>query len=603
MPIPISDLVKIPVILAFDLDENGRFVLYSSNKTGIPHLYMLPIELGSTPKQITSGKDPVIVGALSPQGDKLVYPQDKDGNEIYHLFLHPTEGGEAERITEKPYRTMEVDWHPSGKEITRAFTSMKTCGLETINLETGECFKLKESTPPLMSVEYSHDGKWLACTMVESFKNMQIFVVNRDDPTDTILYSIKDNSKEQLPSWSPGDKKLAFLSDAKGKGQIVVQEFQGDERTLLELEEDEEVPESSLAVWNPEGDKVYYVVSRHSQTTVHCRPINGEKEPALPFPKGTVSCMFTEPLKMSKDGKVLVAVHSSMTSPYGIYLYRIGSESAALLTPRDYKSDLTRLVNPQSVWYESFDGRKIHGWYLPAASGDTPHPAVLRVHGGPWAQIFDEWFGGVFLHCLSQNGFASFAPNFRGSTGYGAEFQNLDIGDPGGGDLKDVVYGAEWLRKQPDIDDSKIGIMGGSYGGYMTLMALTMNPETFAAGVSLVPVVDWREMYELSDPFFRAFLDTLLEGPPSENEELYRNRSPITHIAKIKAPVMIMAGKQDSRCPIQPIKKFLKKLKEMKHPYKFVLEEKAGHISALLKRERSIHIYTSIINYLKKVLA
>jgi len=595
LAVSISELIKVPIIMAFDFDRDGRFVLYSSNETGIPQLYVLSTKLGSKPRQITSGKDPVLGGILSSGGDKLVYPQDKDGNEIHHLFLLPVEGGEAKQITEKPYSTMGVDWHPSGKEVTRPFASMKSCGLETINLETGECFMLKEPTLPLMGVEYSHDGKWLACTVVKSFKNMQVLIVKRDDPSDTIVYSIKDDSKDISPVWSPDDKKLAFVSDANGRPQIVVQEFQREERIFLGLEEDEEA--AGQAVWSPEGGKVYYAVSKQSRITVHGHLIGGEKEPALPFPKGTVT-----PPKISKDGKIMVALHSSMISPDGIYLHEIGSKSAAPLTPRNYKVDLTLLAQPQSIWYKSFDGHKIHGWYVPAASGTAPHPAVINAHGGPWGQVFDSWFEGVFLHALSQNGFAAFAPNFRGSTGYGAEFQKMDIGDPGGGDLEDVVYGAEWLRKQSGVDGSKIAIMGGSYGGYTTLIALTKKPEAFAAGVSLVPVVDWLEMYQLSDPVYRAFMDTLFEGPPSKKEKLYWDRSPAAHVSNIKAPVMIMAGKQDYRCPIQPIEKFVNKLKVMNHPHEFVLEEKAGHISAFMKWEESIPLFTSIINYFKKVL-
>jgi dipeptidyl aminopeptidase/acylaminoacyl peptidase len=142
--------------------------------------------------------------------------------------------------------------------------------------------------------------------------------------------------------------------------------------------------------------------------------------------------------------------------------------------------------------------------------------------------------------------------------------------------------------------------MGASYGGYMTLMALTKKPEVFAVGVSLVPVVDWMEMYQLSDVMFRAFMDTLLGGSPSEKEELYRNRSPITHIFNIKAPVMIMAGREDSKCPIQPIEKFVKKLKEMNHPHEFILEEKSGHASSFIKWEQSVSLITKIVNYLKK---
>jgi dipeptidyl aminopeptidase/acylaminoacyl peptidase len=291
-----------------------------------------------------------------------------------------------------------------------------------------------------------------------------------------------------------------------------------------------------------------------------------------------------------------------MNSPWQIYIHKIGSKSAIPLIPKNYSFDLSKLAKPESVWYKSFDGHKIHGWYMPAAQGTAPHPAVLYVHGGPRMQVADEWFDSDFIHCFSQSGFAVLAPNARGSTGYGTEFQKMDIGDLGGGDLEDVIIGAEWLRKQTGVDSSRIAIMGASYGGYITLLALTKKPHVFAAGVALVPITDWLEMHELCDAAFRAGDEMIWGGPISERKGLLRDRSPITHISKIRAPVMIMAGRGDARCPIQPIEKFVKKLKEMNHPVEFILEEKAGHITAIFRWEEKIPIFKGIISYLKKVL-
>jgi len=596
LSIPISDLLKIPLILGMDLDRNGRAVVYSSNETGIPHLYILPTKAGSKPRRITSGDDPVLMGMLSPDGDDLVYSLDKDGNELHHLYLISKDGGEPERITEEPYRTFGCDWHPSGKEVTRAFASMSSCGLESIDLETGENFKLKEPTPPILELEYSHDGNWIACSMMAGLKNMQIFIVNRNDPSDTIVYSLKEDSKEGAPSWSIDDSKLAFQSDAMCSNRIVIQEFQGDERLILDLEEEEEAV-GPQPVWAPKGDKVYYIVSKQSRTTAHAHPLDGKKESALPFPRGTI-----ESLKISRDGQSMVAVHSSMTSPPGIYLHNIGTESSTPLTPQDHNIDLSKLVEPQSVWYESFDGRKIHSWYLPAAKA-TRKTAVLYPHGGPTGQVFDEWMQGAFFQYFSQSGFAVLAPNFRGSTGYGAEFRDLNIGDLGGGDLEDVVYGAEWLSKQEGVDGSKISIMGASYGGFMTLMALTKKPDVFAVGVSLVPVVDWLEMYDLSDRSYRMFMEMLLGGPPSEKEEVYMRCSPSNYVDNIKSPVLIVAGKNDSRCPLRPIEKFVNRLEEMNHSYEFVIEERAGHITDIVKSEKRIITLSRSIDYLNRVLA
>lgn len=586
----------------YDVDENCKSVLYSSNSSGIPQLYLIPTDVGSKPRQITNGTDPVIFGYISPKGDKLIYLRDKDGNEIDQIFLLSVERGGIKQLTDTPYRTLGLGWHPNGKEFSRIIITQKGFILETINVESGETFVLKESIPLLEGIIYSHDGKWIASTADISATNEQIYIINRNNPEDTIVYSIKDNSRENLPSWSPNDKKLAFRSEATGQGRIFIQEFQGEDQFILDINEDEEVSSynfsySNNPVWNSKSETVYYIVSKYGRQTLHAHPLVGEKEPALPFPEGVVAMP-----KISKDGRFIVATHSSMTSPEGIYIHEFGSETVVPLTPREFNIDLSLLNKPQSIWYKSFDARSIHSWYISAVDTPEPYPAVIRVHGGPWAQYSDAWGASVLSHCLSQSGIACFLPNFRGSTGYGSEFQNLDIGDLGGGDLEDIIYGADWLRTKSEIDKTKIAITGLSYGGFMTLLALTKKPDAFITGVSLVPITDWSEMYYLSDPAFQQFEKDLFGGTPEQKKDLYEDRSPITHISNIKAPVMIMAGKNDSRCPIEPIEKFIKKLKEKNHPHEFIIQENAGHISALFNWEESVPLFTKMVDFLKRNL-
>lgn len=319
---------------------------------------------------------------------------------------------------------------------------------------------------------------------------------------------------------------------------------------------------------------------------------DGEKT-ALPFLTGTITRC-----KLDEDGKKTVALHSSMSTPHCIYLHEIDSGTVTPLTSRVYETSLSDLAKPQSVWYKSFDGLKIHAWYLEARSASAPYPAVVWPHGGPWWQTYDSW--SPFLQSLSQSGFAILAPNIRGSTGYGAAFRNMDISDLGGADLEDVVAGAKWLANQPGVDSSKIAIMGGSYGGFMTLMALTKKPDVFSAGVALVPVTDWSEMYELSDAAFRGFIEEMFDGPPSKREQFYRKSSPITYVSQIKVPVLISCGRQDSRCPFQPIEKFVKKLEEMSNPHEFVIEEKEGHGFARVDTE--IREVITAVEYLKRFL-
>lgn len=598
MPLSISDLVKIPVIMRFDFDRNAEFVVYSSNKTGLPQLYLLSTKPGSRPKQITHGQDLVIDMSLSPCGDKVAYCQDKDGNEIYHLFVATLKNGESQRISQEPHKTFGVDWHPNGKEVTRAFASSVSCGLETFNLTSGESFKLIEPSPPILDLKYSHNGKWIACTTIASYSKQQILVLNRDDPRDTITCSVDENSNDTGPSWSADDKNLAFQTDAKGKRQIAIQEFEGEGTTFLKLDADEEASEYNPPVWHPNGRKIYYIVSKYGRRAVYGHPLEGKRGPPLPFPEGSV-----ETVKVSRDGKTIAVLWSSMTSPPSIYICKKESLTTALLAPEHHKTDLAQLARVQSVWYRSFDEQKIHGWYIPSTSGDPPHAAVVWVHGGPWSQVSDGWYHGVMLHCLSQNGLAVFAPNYRGSTGYGKEFQGLSIGDPGGGDLEDIVQAAEWVKKQESIDSSRVAIIGRSYGGWMTLMALTKKPKVFTAGVAIVPAVNSLEMYEILDPLSRKEIEKIFGGTPAERGELYRDRSPFEHLPDIQAPLMIIAGEKDSRCLLDPIVRFVGKLKEMNHPHRFVLNKRAGHFSSSTKWKENIKELGAITRYLRKTLA
>jgi dipeptidyl aminopeptidase/acylaminoacyl peptidase len=414
-----------------DLASDGRKMLYSSNATGVPHLYVSETKPDSKPKQVTSGNDPVIFGSLSPNGNHVVYLKDKDGNELHHLFLTSKEGQKPRQITKNPYRTWDARWHPNEREIARSYSTKELCGLEICDVKTGENFVLKEQKTPFFIAEYSHDGNWIACTERgggKDPKNMQILVVNRKDPEDTISYKFKDGSKEFFPSWAPNDKKLAFLSDVKGKNQVVIQDFRGKEHFFLSLKGGEEAVDVQSASWAPTGDKVYYTVSKHSRNSLYEHPFDGEKT-ALPFPEGEI--LF---YRVSKDGKTIIALHSSMSSPHGIYLCKTESNAVTPITSRKYKVDLTRLAKPKSVWYKSSDGLRIHAWYLPAGLGASPYPAVVWPHGGPWWQTYDTW--SPYFQSVSQSGFAVLAPNFRGSTGYGAEFRNMDLSDPGGGDLE-----------------------------------------------------------------------------------------------------------------------------------------------------------------------
>lgn len=586
--------------MSYDLDPEGKFVLYSSNKPGIPQLFIISVQENSKPKQITNEKQTILSGAIAPSRDKLIYSMDKDGNELHHLFLLPIDGGEPKQVTNTPAKTLGTIWHPNGNLIVRSTISGMKFDLEVFNIKNGESYPFMKEIPVLVGGKYSHDGKWLATTTYESLERSKLIVFNTENPNESITYDMAG-----YPSWSLDDKKIAFTDNTTKRPLIGIQEFQEEERFVLELEEGEEVPPFDFATpaWSPKGDKIYFPIGKYGRGTIKCYNIEERrKELDLQLPLG----VSLSP-KITSDGKQLAFLHSSINSPRGVYFYNIDSGIVAPITPRDFDIDLSEIPPLQSIWYESSDGCRIHGYYLSATSRSKPNPGIIDVHGGPWGQTPDDWFYAFFLAPLSISGFSVFSPNFRGSTGYGKEFQDLDLGDPGGGDLEDVVYAAKWLKNQPDVDGSRIGIEGISYGGFMTLIALTKKPDVFKSGVSLVPITDW--IYDFNCPHEEAdlsnqmFLTKLFQGKPrKDKKQLYIDRSPVTYVSNIKAPVMIMAGRNDPRCPIQPIEEFVENLKELNHPHEFIIDESAGHASVLYVKEKSRKILTRMIEFFKETL-
>ena len=209
--------------------------------------------------------------------------------------------------------------------------------------------------------------------------------------------------------------------------------------------------------------------------------------------------------------------------------------------------------------------------YIVEARGEKPGPTIVYVHGGPWSEVYDYW--NVLINGLSIMGYHVVAPNFRGSTGYGEEYRLMDIGDPGGGDLEDVASAAKWAKEKGLA--SKTAVMGYSYGGYMTYLALGRKPELWDAGVAGAGIVDWVEMYGLSDALFKKFIETLFNG---YNEELMRERSPITYVDNVRAPLCIIHPQNDTRTPLKPILRYIEKLLEKKNTFEVHVIPDMGHM-------------------------
>ncbi|AHC52173.1 acylaminoacyl-peptidase [Sulfolobus acidocaldarius SUSAZ] len=259
--------------------------------------------------------------------------------------------------------------------------------------------------------------------------------------------------------------------------------------------------------------------------------------------------------------------HSSLVSPHKIY--RVDKEDGKedVVVDNEEHIDLGQV---EYVKIQSYDKVEVPTYIIKSKVGKVPSTAVVYVHGGPWGEIDDRW--NSIISSLLLFGYHVVAPNFRGSTGYGSKFYLMDIGDPGGGDLMDLVKVRDYTVEKKIAE--KVGIMGYSYGGYMTLLALGREPDKWDFGVAGASVADWSEMYELSDSTFKGFIELLFNG---KNLDLMKERSPITYVNNVKAPVCIIHSQNDSRTFLSPVIRYVQELHKAGKSFEFHVVPDAGH--------------------------
>ena len=276
------------------------------------------------------------------------------------------------------------------------------------------------------------------------------------------------------------------------------------------------------------------------------------------------------------------------------YSIRCDLETGRVETLNEHFTDLP-LGRAEPVVYNSFDDRPIHGWFLKPARQEGRRPCVLWIHGGPAWEVADVWNPAIQSFLVA--GYTLFAPNIRGSTGYGVEFQNLNIHDCGGADLKDVEEAARYIKTRQDVDPSKIALVGASYGGFMTFLATTRIPDYWSAGAAIVGITDWKEMYGLSDAAFKSFIERYF-GKPEENPDLYYDRSAINFAQNLKAPLLIWHRGNDSRCPLAPVQKYADRLRELGKDFEMKVIWDEGH--GFQKTENLVRQYRAIIEFLDR---
>ncbi|HEV3496244.1 MAG TPA: prolyl oligopeptidase family serine peptidase, partial [Actinomycetes bacterium] len=349
-----------------------------------------------------------------------------------------------------------------------------------------------------------------------------------------------------VSGWSPvaGDQRVALSQEGDGLQRPAIWDLSTGRRRdyALDLPGDVEIEG-----WWPDASALLVNHEHEGRSRLHRLDLDTGVVTEIDHPQGTVSGAGVRP-----DGEVWFRLASGAEPPT---VRTVGGDE--VLAPPGERAPAGR---PYRSWaFANPVGQRIHG-FVASPPGDGPHPVVMLVHGGPTWAYSDTFMADV--QAFVDHGLAVAMVNYRGSTGYGTAFRDSLIGNPGFPEVEDVVSGLDALVAEGVADPARAAISGGSWGGYITLLALGLHPERWRGAAAAVPVADYVTAFADEAPSLQAFDRTLFGGTPDEVPDLYRERSPLTYVDRVRAPVLVIAGDNDSRCPIRQVLNYVEALRQ-----------------------------------------
>jgi len=583
-----------------DWSPDGKTIVFVSNISGRNNLWLVP-STGGWPQQLTVSDQRQSQPAWSPDGKWIAFQSDYDGNEQWDIFLVSPKTGQLVNLTNTPeVAELNPKWSPDGRYLSY-MVKPKTSSVfeidiydtlmrEVRHLTTGTASDLLNE-----SQIWSKDGKWIVYTQPQAKgTDCNIFIAEVATGKSTLLTPHQGEQRYSANAISPDGKKVLLTSSAKNGYDNVGLLDIGTKKITWLTEDKWEINGGDFSV---DGRSVTWTANVDGNTDVCLHELASGKTTSLPLPKG-VNSTGGSATAFSRDGSRLLYYHNGPIAPNDAWVFDLASGKSTQVThsllagvrPDD-------MVEPYLVHYPSRDGKwTISAFvYMPYnLPRNAQHPAIVYVHGGPTSQTVNSF--NRFVQYVANQGYIVIAPNYRGSTGYGKEFQQANLFDMGGGDLQDVLAAADWIKQTGYVDPKKLILMGGSYGGYMTMMGVTKAPDVWAAGVPIVPFVNWATEIQNEDPVLQQS-DLATMGDPLKNKALYDDRSPIHFIDQVKAPLLLLAGGHDPRCPKSESQQVVDAIKKRGGVIEYKVYENEGH--GFARVENQIDAYKRAADFLK----
>lgn len=568
-------------------------LIFSSNESGIYNIYEVNINNGAVSQLTNSKKESFFIRSYVPGSDDFIYSADKGGNEISHLYLQKKEGeiidltpGENEKSSfYKWSKDNSILYYLSNKRDSRYFDLLK------MSVNDWKSSVVYENKNNMSISSISGNEKFLLLSESITTSENKFFLLELSSGKITEISSTP--ASYSSAGFSIDDKSFFYITDA-GKEFSYLMEYniESEESSVL-YETNWDVMYSYLS----KGEKYRVIgINEDGKNTLKVYSKLDGKEIEFPsFKDGDILGLeFSE-----SENKIRLSIGSSKM-PNNLYVYDLDDKSLVKLTNSlNPKIDSKNLVNAKVIRYKSFDGLEIPAiFYEPLqASKNNKVPALVWVHGGPGGQSRMSF--NPLIQYLNNQGYAILAVNNRGSSGYGKTFYKLDDKNHGENDLKDCLWGKKWLQELEYIDAEKIGIIGGSYGGYMTMAAMTFTPNEFKVGVNIFGVTNWIRTLKSIPAYWEASRKALyneLGDPYSADSIRLKKISPLFHANNIKNPVMVLQGANDPRVLQVESDEIVAEMQKNKVPLEYVVFDDEGH--GFRKKENQLEGYRKIKEFL-----
>lgn len=598
--IPMKDFFKNPEKTNFDLSPDGTYIAFMKPWKKRMNIHVQKIGEDKVTR-ITSAEKRDIAGYLWANNKRIVYIQDKGGDENYHGYAVDIDGSNFKELT--PFDKVQarliddLENNPDEMLIAMNKRDKRIFDVYRVNINTGKLKMVAQNPGNIQGWQTDHDGKLRVATTTDGVNSSILYRGKESDEFKKILTtSFKDTLQ---PLFFTYDNKYLYVSSNLNRDKQAI--FKYDIANGKFMEKIYEHPETDVSnlIRSDKQKKILGVSYNIDKVRYHF--FDKKRAELQKYLESKLPGLQVVVASSSKDEtKLLIRTYSDKTRG-AYYFFDVKTKKLKKLEEVSPWLKAEQMADMKPIKYKSRDGLTIHGYLtLPRGVEAKKLPIVVNPHGGPWARDF--WGYNPEIQFLANRGYAVLQMNFRGSTSFGKKFWQASFKQWGKTMQNDITDGVKMLIKKGIADPKRIGIYGGSYGGYATLAGLTFTPDLYACGVDYVGVSSIFSWMKAFPPYWKPFLEMVYEmvGHPEKDKELLKSASPLYHVDKIKVPLLVAQGANDPRVPKAESDQLVEALKKRGIDAPYIVKDNEGH--GFRNEENRFDFYRAMEKFLGKHL-